>query len=62
MKQYFAKSGAWVQCETLLPSGMYSVTLYAPDNSKHDRVRCDTYRTAQEYRRSFVALAKNFWG
>jgi len=62
MKPYFAKSGAWVQFETLIPSGMYSVTLYAPDDNKHDHIRCDSYCMAQEYRRAFVALAKNFWG
>jgi len=61
MKPYFAKSGAWVQFETLNPSGMYLVTLYAPDDSTHDRIRCDDYRAALEYRRAFVQLAKN-WG
>jgi hypothetical protein len=61
MKPYFAKSGAWVQCETLFPSGMYNVTLYAPDDNVHDRIRCDDYRDALAYRRSFVAIAKN-WG
>jgi hypothetical protein len=61
MKPYVSKSGAWVQFETIEHSGMYKVTLYAPDDNVHDRVRCDDYRDALAYRRSFINIAKN-WG
>lgn len=61
MKPYFAKSGAWVQFETLFPSGYHMVTLYDPLGDIADRMRCDCYRDAQAYRRAFVAIAKN-WG
>lgn len=61
MKPYFANSGAWVNFETLTPSGYYVVTVYAPSGEVHDRVRCDDYRAALDYRRAFVAIAKH-WG
>ena len=61
MKPYFSTSGAWVQFETLRPSGYHVVTLYDPSDNVHDRIRCDDYRDALGYRRSFIAIAKN-WG
>lgn len=61
MKPYFASSGAWVQFERIFPSGDYLVTLYDPSDNRQDRVRCDDYRNALAYRKSFVSIAKN-WG
>jgi hypothetical protein len=61
MKPYFAKSGAWVNFETLTPSGYYLVTLYDPAGNVVDKVQCDCSRDAREYRRVFVGIA-NHWG
>lgn len=61
MKPYFAKSGAWVQFETLFPSGYHMVTLYDPDDNVLDRVRCDDIVDLCAYRCMFVAIANN-WG
>ena len=41
------------------PNGMFTVTLRAGMGEVIDRVRCDTYRQALEYRRAFNAIAKN---
>lgn len=60
MKPFFSKSGAWVQFETLTPSGYYMVTLYDPSGNQSDRVRCDDYRDALAYRKSFIQIAKNW--
>jgi len=57
MKPYFAKSGAWVQFETVDHSGMYIVTLYDTEENVHDRVQCDDHSNALAYRRSFIKLA-----
>lgn len=61
IKPYFSKSGAWVQFENLTPSGCHVETLYDPSDNVHDRIKCDDYSDALAYRRSFVAIAKN-WG
>ena len=61
MKPYFAKTEAWVNFERLHPSGYYLVTLYDPMGNIHDKVRCDDYRNACEYRKAFVSIAKA-WG
>lgn len=61
MKPYFATSGAWVQFEKTFPSGYYIVTLYDPSDNTHDKIKCDDYKMAQAYRRSFIDIAKNNW-
>lgn len=61
MKPYFAKSGAWVSYEKTFPSGYHIVTLYDPADNVHDKIKCDDYRMAQEYRKSFVKTANNLW-
>lgn len=61
MKPYFSKSGAWVSFDYTIPSDYYIVTVFNPAGSVHDRIRCDDYRDALAYRRSFIAIAKN-WG
>lgn len=57
MKIQEFKNGAYVTFERLA-SGYYEVLLRAPNGELHDKVRCDTYRGAMEYRRAFVAIAK----
>lgn len=61
MKPYFSNTGAWVQFEVLQHNGMYTVTLYAPNDNAHDRIRCDDYSSARDYFKSFKTIAKN-WG
>lgn len=61
MKPYFAKSGAWVQFETLFPSGYYMVTLYDPEGNVANRIRCDDIVDACVYRCRFVTIARK-WG
>jgi hypothetical protein len=41
------------------PTGWYSVRVYAPNGTLHDKVLCDTYSEACAYRRVFNAIAKN---
>ena len=44
--------------EKLFPSGMYLVQCYV-GTELHDKIRCDDYRTALDYFRSFSLIAKN---
>ena len=37
---------------------LYTVKVYR-GTELHDKVRCDSYRIAQEYFKAFVAIAKN---
>lgn len=53
------KNGASVMFQRNDVSGFYTVTLYSPNFNIVDRVSCDTYRAACEYRRAFIQLAKN---
>lgn len=53
------KSGAWVIMDKIFPSGMYEVKLYSSGGGLMDRVRCDDYRMALDYRKSFNLIAKN---
>lgn len=57
MKIQEFKNGAYVTFERL-PSGWYEVRVRAPSGALFDRVLCDTYRGAMEYRRAFVAIAR----
>lgn len=57
MKIQEFKNGAYVTFERLT-CGYYAVNLRAPNGELSDKVRCDTYRAAMEYRRAFVAIAK----
>lgn len=57
MRIQLFKSGACVTFERL-PSGLYAVALRSPSGELSDRVRCDSYRAATEYRRAFAAIAK----
>ena len=40
----------------------WNVALRSESGNLIDRVRCDTYRGAMEYRRAFCAIAKQFKG
>lgn len=53
------RSGAFVTMCKDLPSGMYTVKLYSANGELSDKVRCDDYRNALDYRKSFNAIAKN---
>ena len=44
--------------ERLFPSGFYLVQVYI-GSELHDKVRCDDYRTALDYWKSFQLIAKN---
>jgi hypothetical protein len=44
--------------EKLFPSGMYLVQCYV-GTELHDKVRCDDYRMAMDYYKSFSMIAKN---
>ena len=57
MKIQEFKNGAYVTFERL-PSGLYAVMLRSPSGELRDKVRCDTYRAAIEYRRAFAAIAR----
>ena len=52
------KSGAWTTFDRQLPSGMYEVKLYARDGTLIDKVRCDDYRNARAYLKSFNKIAR----
>ena len=43
--------------ERLFPSGMYLIQVYI-GQELHDKVRCDDYRMALDYWRSFQLIAK----
>ena len=44
--------------EKLFPSGYYLVQCYV-GTELHDKVRCDDYRSAMDYYKSFALIAKN---
>ena len=53
------KNGAWTVFEKTPISGMYVVKLYASNGELRDKVRCDDYREARAYLKSFNLIAKN---
>jgi hypothetical protein len=57
MKIQEFKNGAYVTFERQ-NCGLYAVTLRAPNGELSDKVRCDTYRGAMEYRRAFASIAR----
>lgn len=62
-KAYNYPTGAWVTFGThgITSHGpkWYYVTLYNSRGQVADKMRCDDYRDAQAYLRSFRAIAKN---
>lgn len=57
IKQF--SNGACTMFERTTPSGMYIVQIRKPSGELMDKVRCDDYRNALAYLRSFNAIAKN---
>lgn len=53
------KSGAWVVMDKTFPAGLYEVKLYSSGGGLIDKVRCDDYRMALEYRKAFSSIAAN---
>lgn len=47
-----------VVMERLFPSGMWLVQLRNNAGELVDKIRCDDYRMAKEYKRAFAAIAK----
>ena len=58
MKLYSYKHGD-VLVEKLFPSGMYLVQLRNTTGDLVDKIRCDDYRMAMDYKRAFIAIAKH---
>jgi len=52
-------NGAYTTFERIAPSGFYVVQIRTPAGALMDKVRCDDYREAMAYLRSFNAIAKN---
>ena len=47
-------------CATLTKNGAYYVAIVRNGRGDvHDKVRCDTYRSAAEYYRAFQRIARN---
>jgi hypothetical protein len=57
MKITTSKTGAYVTFEKC--AGWYAVRLVDSAGRLIDKIRCDSYRMACEYRRAFVAIARN---
>lgn len=49
----------WSTLMERLPNGLYWAHVRSASGHLHDKVRCDDYRTACEYFRSFCAIARN---
>jgi hypothetical protein len=58
MKIKLFKNGAYTTLEKQA-CGYYSVQVRSPSGELIDKIRCDTYRDACEYRRAFNAIARN---
>jgi len=58
IKIYQGKGGAYVTFERLTPSGMWLVQLRTGAGELADKVRCDDYRDAIAYRKSFLRIAR----
>jgi homospermidine synthase len=54
------KNGAAVVFDDGNHNGMISVFVRKPSGDIFDKVRCDDRKSANEYFRAFVAIAKNF--
>jgi hypothetical protein len=59
MKLTELKNGAAVTLERNAISGFYTVLLRNPAGEVHDKVSCDTRKTAFEYFRAFKLIARN---
>lgn len=61
IKHKLHKNGAMVTFQRNPINGFYTVAVYSPNFTLYDKVSCDTYRTAVEYRRLFNAIAQNYF-
>lgn len=59
MEKHYSYKHGDVFLERLFPSGMYLVYLRDSAGEMVDKVRCDSYRTALEYKRAFALIAKH---
>ena len=58
MKIFEGKGGRYVTFEKTTPSGLYVVILKTGSGEVMDKVRCDDYRLAVEYRKAFLKAAR----
>lgn len=49
----------WTVFFARMPSGFYVVKLRDRADNLIDKISCDTYRGAMEYKKAFSAIAKN---
>jgi hypothetical protein len=54
--KYYEKTDSIVTMEKLFPSGYYLVEL---SGKSRDKIKCDNYKIALDYFRSFCKIAKN---
>ena len=52
-------NNAYVLFERTIPNGYYDLRVYDRVGYLIDRVRCDDYKTALDYYKSFQAIARN---
>lgn len=50
-------SNGYATMERIYPSGLYLIQCYV-GTELHDKIRCDDYKSALDYYRAFVAIAK----
>ena len=62
MKPYLRKTGALVNLEDIHHNGFYAVMLIDPSGNIHDRIMTDDYKSALDYRRSFIKIANQLKG
>lgn len=53
------KNGAHTVFDREMPAGLFVVKVYGPTGNLIDKVRCDDYRNARAYLRSFNKIARN---
>ena len=51
-------SSGWSVFFDRMPCGMYSVILRDLSDNLIDKIRCDDYRMAMDYKKSFSAIAR----
>jgi hypothetical protein len=52
-------NNAYVTFEKTIPDGYYDLRVRNPAGYLIDRVRCDDYKSALDYYKSFKAIARN---
>ena len=59
MKIYEGKGGAYVTFEKTGARGLYVVKLHTGAGEVADKMLCDDYRLACEYRKAFLKIARS---